>query len=109
VGSGNTGIKSAPTFAFGVVRCGPASRDEPEFATFPAAPEPAIVGGDDDSAGRGPQSLLQLLGEGERDVVRGLVQEEDVRRAGDEDRQGEPSALSGAEDADRPPLVARGD
>jgi hypothetical protein len=30
------------------------------------------------------------------EVVRGLVQEQDVRRAGDEDRQGEPAALASA-------------
>src|SRR5215212_8489782 len=32
-----------------------------------------------------------------------------MRRAGNEDRQGEPAALSGTEGADRPSLVARGD
>jgi hypothetical protein len=101
-------MENVLSFAFGVGR-GPAARDQSHLGTCPAAPELAIVGGDHDGAGGGPQSLLQLLGEGERDVVRGLVQEQDVRRTGDEDCQREPAALAGAEVADRPPLIARGD
>ena len=89
-------MKGASSCALGIIGCCQATRDEPELATFPAAPEPAVVGRDHDGAGSGVQGFLQLVGEGERDVVRGLVQEQDVRRAGDEDRQGEPAALASA-------------
>ena len=65
------------------------------------------MGGYDDGARRRAQGLLQALGQGEREVVRGLVEEQDVWRAGDEDRQGEPAALPDAQVADRPVQMVR--
>lgn len=80
--------------------------EQSELRALPSTSEPAVVSGDYDRAGRGSQRLLQLLCQGERDVVRRLVQEQNVGRAGDEDRQGESAALAGAEGADRLTQVA---
>ena len=47
------------------------------------------------------QGLLELVGQGQRDVVRGLVEQQQVGLAGDQDRQPEPALLAGAEHPDR--------
>ena len=44
-----------------------------EATPLPPVAEPAVVACDDDDAGEVRDSLLQILGEGERDVVGGLV------------------------------------
>src|SRR5690606_22597581 len=63
--------------------------------------EAAVVGDRDDGALVGGQCFLQLLDEGEGDVVRRLVQDQQVGRVGCQPCQGESLPLSDGERRDR--------
>ncbi len=65
------------------------------------------MGGDDDRSRTVPQRVLELAGQGQRDRVGGLVEEQEVGSLRDQHRQGEPALLTATEYAHRPAELAR--
>ena len=63
---------------------------EAQLGAVPAPPEPPVVVGEDDRTGRGAQRALQILDQGEGEVVGRFVEQRDVRRVGDELREFHP-------------------
>lgn len=65
------------------------------------------MAGDDDGARPGAQGLLQFVAEPGREMVGRLVEQEQVRRVGDEHREAESTTLSDREFGHRAVEVRR--
>lgn len=72
-----------------------------QVGSSPPPPKQPVVADEDEGAGKTGQCGPQFLGKGWRQVVGGLVEQQDVRRLADQPRNGEPLALAGGQPGDR--------
>src|SRR5438067_7906272 len=79
---------------------------EPQALAAPVPAKPPVVRGKDDGAGHAVEGVEELLGEAERDVIGRLVEQQHVRRSGQQDREREAAALADRQSPGRAIQVA---